>query len=139
MRPTRPSWKPSGPLHRRSPSHRASDRLTHFIVILSPSDDPSKDFGPSSHHIVSTHLCSVGTPSLSDILLSSCIRTRRGGRPTYTLFIIRSTTIGAQDNGWATIGVSRRISTCYIAHFKGMHHLPAPPSTPSLFTLVNAS
>lgn len=29
MRPTRPSWKPSGPSHRRSPSHRASDFLTH--------------------------------------------------------------------------------------------------------------
>lgn len=77
MRPTRPSWKPSGPSHRRSPLHKALDRLTHFIVILSPSDGSFMDLGPSSHHIVSTHLYSVGITSLSDTLLS-CIRTRRG-------------------------------------------------------------
>lgn len=130
MRPTRPSWKPSGPSHRRSPPHRASDFLNHPNRHLIAFRRFLYGLGTCITLYCIHPLYSVGVPSLSDTLLS-CIRTRRGGRPTYTLPIIINTTIGAQDNGWATIGISRSILPCHMARLTVLHYLPVSfPSHP---------
>jgi hypothetical protein len=137
MRRTRPSWKPSGPSHRRSPSHRASDFLTHpnrHLIAFRLSVQGLWTL-ISSYCIHPSLLCR-GTLSLrhSSPMHSDAAR----GRPTYTLPTIRNTTTGAQDNGSVDHRISRSILPCHMARLTVLHHLPALPSIPSPFTLFRS-
>jgi len=137
MRRTRPSWKRSGPSHRRSPSHRASDFLAHLNRHLIAFRRSVQGLWTLISSYCIHPLYSVGVPSLSDTLLP-CIRTRRGDvrlipyPPSEILRPEHSTT------GGRLAGSLEGFRHAVIARFKGMHHLPALPSISSPFTLFRS-
>jgi hypothetical protein len=132
MRPTRPSWKPSGPSHRRSPSHRASDFLKHPNRLLIAFRRFFYGLGTFiTSYCIHTSLCCRDTLSLSPTLFSHAFGRGEGDVrliPYLSSEILRS---GHSTTGGRLAGSLEGFRHAIIAHFKGMHHLPVSlPSHP---------